>query len=38
MKLAGLLSILTGALLLGGAGHLASIVSLVRHALRVFGA
>ena len=36
MKLAGLLTIATGVFLVAGHGHAASLVSLVRHALRVF--
>jgi hypothetical protein len=37
MRLAGILTILTGVLLVAGHGHAAGVFSLVRHALRVFG-
>jgi hypothetical protein len=36
MKLSGLLAILGGVFLIGGNGFLASLVSFIRHALRVF--
>jgi hypothetical protein len=35
MRAAGVLTVLTGALLIGGHGHAASGLSLLRHALRV---
>jgi hypothetical protein len=35
MRLAGLLTIATGGLLLAGHGHAASLLGLLRHALRV---
>lgn len=35
VRLAGILTLLTGGLLLAGQGHAASLLLLVRHALRV---
>jgi len=36
VKLAGILSIITGGLLVAGHGHAAGVLSVIRHALRVF--